>query len=99
MKHFLIKITYLVPFEQMSEIVPEHRAFLQDGYERSWLLMSGPMSPKTGGIVIARAPSSEEIQAFFANDPYLLKGVASHRIVEFEPVKRQAFIEAWVAGA
>jgi uncharacterized protein YciI len=98
MKHFMVEILYLVPFEEMSEIVPEHRAFLQGGYDRGWLLMSGPMVPKTGGIVIARAPSLEDIRAFFANDPYLLKGVANHRIVEFEPVKRQAQMEEWVTG-
>ena len=42
MKHFIIEIRYLLPVEQMTEIVAEHRQFLQGGYERGMLLCSGP---------------------------------------------------------
>ncbi len=98
MKHFVITITFTAPFEKIEAIVPEHRAFLQTGYDRGWLLMSGPMNPRTGGIVIARAPSIEDIQAFFRQDPYALHHVATHSCSEFVPVKRQALVESWVNG-
>jgi uncharacterized protein YciI len=75
MKHFIVEITYTAPFEQLSETVPEHRAFLQTGYDSGWLLCSGPQVPKTGGIVVARAPSLKEIESFFTNDPYQQKGM------------------------
>ena len=97
MKNFMIEITYIVPFEQLTDTVPEHRNFLQTGYDKGWLLCSGPQVPKTGGIVIARAPSMEEIVQFFTNDPYQKKGFATYRFCEFEPVKRQAFLEDWVS--
>jgi uncharacterized protein YciI len=96
MKHFIVEITYTAPFEQLSETVPEHRAFLQTGYDSGWLLCSGPQVPKTGGIVVARAPSLKEIESFFTNDPYQQKGMATYRFCEFEPVKRQSFLEDWV---
>jgi len=96
MKHFVIEVTYSVPFEQMAHIVPDHRAFLQLGYDRGWLLMSGPQVPKTGGMIVARAPSLVELQQFFQDDPFQKNGVASYRFVEFEPVKRQAWLEDWL---
>jgi uncharacterized protein YciI len=96
MRHFLVEITYLVPFEQLAATVSDHRAFLQTGYDRAWVLMSGPQNPKTGGIVIARAPSLEDLQAFFDQDPYQIKHFASYRFVEFEPVKRQPLLENWI---
>ncbi len=34
MKHFLVEIQYLVPVEQMADILPDHRAFLQTGYDK-----------------------------------------------------------------
>ena len=98
MKHFVVEIIYTAPIEKIEAVLPEHRAFLQTGYDRGWLLMSGPMSPRTGGIVVARAPSLEELQSFFRQDPYALHHVAAHRFSEFTPVKRQPLVEGWVNG-
>ena len=96
MKHFLIEIQYTAPPEIIAGILADHRAFLQIGYDQGWLLMSGPMNPKTGGIVIARAPSLEEIQTYFLNDPYGQNQAATYRFVEFDPIKRQPVLEDWV---
>ena len=98
MKHFIIEITYTVPAERLAEIVPEHRTFLQTGYECGWLLMSGPQAPRTGGIVVGRAPSLGAIQRFFQDDPYRKKDAATYRFVEFEPVKLQEWMKEWVSG-
>ena len=97
MKHFMIEILYSAPFEIIAEILPVHRAFLQGGYDKGMLLCSGPMVPKTGGVVIARASDKQEIEDFFSNDPYFLNNAATYRFVEFEPVKRQDFLEDWVS--
>jgi uncharacterized protein YciI len=99
MKHFIVEIHYRIPAEQIGEVVQEHRSYLKGGYEKGWLLFSGPKSPKTGGIVIARAPSLEDIQVFFSTDPYQVKGIADYRIIEFEPVLRQSWLEDWVLGS
>ena len=100
MLHFVVEITFTTPdFSRIEPIVPGHRSFLQVGYDRGWLLMSGPQNPRTGGMVIARAPSRAELEAFFRADPYATAGVASYRFTEFNPVKRQAFLESWVTGA
>jgi uncharacterized protein YciI len=98
MKHFIIDIIFKVPFEKVEPIVPEHRAFLQIGYNKGLLLFSGPKIPREGGIVAARAESFEEIKAFFENDPYALNNVADHKIIEFNPVKFQEFAKNWVEG-
>ncbi len=82
--------------EKIAEILPSHRAFLQTGYEKGWLLCSGPMVPKSGGVVIARAPEKLDIENFFSDDPYLLNQAATYRFVEFEPVKHQNFLEDWI---
>lgn len=98
MKHFIIEITYTAPLEKIDLVVSEHRAYLQTGYERGWLLMSGPKNPRTGGIIIARAPDAAAIQAFFEQDQYQLRGIATYRITEFDPVKHLPSLDNWVAG-
>jgi len=98
MKHFVVDIHYLVPVEQLADILPAHRAFLQTGYDKGILLLSGPKEPRTGGLAIARSESLEALQIFFSNDPYHLENVATHSFTEFNPVLRQAWLEDWVKG-
>jgi uncharacterized protein YciI len=96
MKHFIVEITYRVTFEELQETLPAHRAFLDEGYAKGLLLMSGPQNPKTGGMVVARAKDFEEIKNYFARDPYHTKNLAEHRFVEFTPVKYSELIKSWV---
>jgi uncharacterized protein YciI len=96
MKHFIIEITYTDTPEQIAATVSEHRTFLQTGYDKGWLLISGPQNPKVGGIIVARAPSLEELQTFFKDDPYPARKLAVYRFIEFEPVKHQPFLDSWV---
>ena len=96
MKHFLIDIEYTAPLEIINMIVADHRKFLQGGYDQGWILMSGPKMPKTGGLVIARAPSMQAIQAFFFDDPYQQHNAATYHFVEFDPVMSQSFMNAWL---
>ena len=99
MKHFLIEITYSLPIHEIGEgKINEHRQFLQTGYDGGLLLMSGPQDPPLGGIVIARAESLDALEAFFQNDPYFKRSLATYRFVEFRPVKRAPFLEDWVTG-
>ena len=98
MKHFIIEIIYRIPAEQIGDVVAEHRAFLKAGYERGWLLFSGPKMPKTGGMIVARAPSQQELEQFFSADPYQVKGIADYRFIEFDPVLRQGWMEDWVVS-
>jgi len=95
MLHFIIEITYLAPLAQIEPHLPAHRAFLQTGYDRNWLLLSGPQNPRTGGMIVARAPSRAELETFFRQDPYLSEGLAAYRFTEFNPVKRNALVEGW----
>ncbi len=96
MKHFLIEITYTAPMTTIDAILPEHRNFLQTGYDAGMLLCSGPQNPRTGGIIIARGESLEAVQNFFMNDPYQKNNAATYRFVEFSPVKHQPFLKDWV---
>jgi uncharacterized protein YciI len=98
MKVFVVLITYRKPVEEIRETVIRHRQFLQGGYQRGWLLFSGPQEDRTGGVILARAPSRTELEDFFKNDPYQLEGVADHRFIPFNPVLSQDFIKPWIAG-
>ena len=96
MKHFFIDVKYKVTFEELSESITEHRAFLQIGYDNGILLCSGPRETKKGAIIIARANEVDELKIFFKNDPYILKDIADYEYAEFKPVKFQPFLQSWI---
>ena len=97
-KFFIVQINYLLPQDQMTDVRAAHRAFLKEGYEKGWLLISGPLVPPTGGVVVARAPSREALEELFSRDPYHLQQAATHEFIEFNPVFRQELLEEWIAG-
>ena len=98
MKHFIVEAKYLVPFEQIKEVIPSHRAFLQKGYDMGLFLCSGPKEPPTGGFLVARAKSKRELEDFFDKEPFNVANLASFTFTEFNPLKRQDWIEHWFVG-
>ncbi len=95
MKHFLVEIIYKAPIEKIEELTQSHREFLQTGYQKGILLLSGPKVPRTGGIVIAKANSLKEIMQFFLSDPYSLNNAANYNYIEFNPKSYQQILSKW----
>ena len=101
MKHFFLEGQHLVPFEQRDpELIAAHRRFLQQGYESGRFLLSGPSVPPTGGVLVARAESLDELNEFLAEEPFCKAKVMRFcRIIEFDPVQHQPILRDWFAGA
>jgi uncharacterized protein YciI len=97
MPHFIVEITYRAPLGRIDQTLAAHRAHLQGGYDRGLLLCSGPQVPRSGGFLVARAPAREVLDQFIAQDPYAVEGLADYRVVEFQPVKHQAWAAEWFA--
>lgn len=97
-QHYIIELTYTVPFEQLADTLPAHRTFLSEGYERGMVLYSGPQVPRTGGVIIARASSLDDLQRYMADDPFQIEGLATYRYISFDAVRYQPFMQQWVLG-
>jgi uncharacterized protein YciI len=99
MKHFLLEGEHLVPFEQRDpSLIAAHRQFLQRGYDQGRFLLSGPHIPPTGGVLLARAQSRQELDEFLADEPFCKANVMRFcKVVEFEPVQHQPILKDWFA--
>ena len=84
---FLLPLKYKVPIEHVERVTPVHREFLEQGYRAEKLLVSGPRVPRTGGVIVARVKTREEVDALIHEDPFFKEGVADYEIVEFQAVK------------
>ena len=100
MKYFILEGEHLVPFEQRSpELITRHRTFLQEGYDRGHFLLSGPHIPPTGGVLIARAESLDDLKELLKDEPFTKANVMRFKsITEFNPVQHQPFLLGWFSG-
>jgi uncharacterized protein YciI len=84
---FLAVLRYKVPIEVVEKHVQAHRDYLGKWYERNKLIVSGPMVPRVGGVILFNADSREEVEAIIKEDPFYIEGVADYEMTEFLPVK------------
>jgi uncharacterized protein YciI len=80
---FVIVLHYTRPLAEVDARMAEHVAFLERGYRDGVFLASGRQVPRRGGVILAVAPSRDEIVARMDGDPFVLANVATYDVVEF----------------
>lgn len=80
---FIIDLHYIVPLEQLDAHMTEHVKYLQKYYKLNVFLASGRKVPRTGGIILALAPSREIVDEIIKEDPFYLHKLAEFRVTEF----------------
>lgn len=84
---FIIQLRYKTPLSEVNKYLSAHREFLDYHYKQGLLIASGPMNPKTGGIIIAASTDKAALEAIFAQDPFNLAEIADYQFTEFTPIK------------
>ncbi|EQD24885.1 MAG: YciI family protein [Nitrospirae bacterium] len=97
-RYFVVHVVYLKPFSEIEPLVPPHRAFLDGCVKDGSLLLSGPLVPRTGGLLLMRGRDRGEIESLLSGDPYAKAGVARHDLQEFQPVKACPELSGLLAG-
>ncbi|KTD20922.1 YCII domain-containing protein [Legionella lansingensis] len=86
---FIVKLTYKVPLSEVDKYLQQHREFLDVYYKQGLLLASGPMKPRTGGIIIAITNDKVYLESVLNQDPFCMAEIAAYEIIEFTPVKHR----------
>ena len=80
----LVIIRYRLPIEEVVKATDEHRAYLRELKDQGVLIASGPMDPRTGGVVLFRVPDDNAQQRMTElrdGDPFYTKGVANYELI------------------
>ncbi|WP_298624906.1 YciI family protein [uncultured Legionella sp.] len=83
---FIVQLTFITPISEVDKYLRVHREFLDYHYKQGLLIASGPMKPRTGGIIIAATNDREHLESVFKEDPYYLAEIAEYQFIEFTPV-------------
>ncbi|ASQ47339.1 YciI family protein [Legionella clemsonensis] len=84
---FIVQLIYKTSINEVDKYLQAHREFLDYYYKQGLLIASGPMKPRTGGIIIAATNDRDYLESVLQRDPYYLAEIADFQIIEFTPVK------------
>ena len=85
---FVVELIYKASLADIDKNMPAHMKFLKKYYASGNFLMSGRKIPRDGGIIIATGKSRDEIQSIIEEDPFISRGLADFRIIEFQVSQR-----------
>ena len=77
-------IRYRRPLEEVVEVTDQHRSYLKELKAEGILLASGPMDPRTGGILLLRVPDDDvngTLDRVRDGDPYVTFGLAQYELM------------------
>ena len=91
---FIIELIYKAELAEIDASMRPHMAYVKKHYAAGTFLMSGRKVPREGGIILALGQSREEVEAIVKEDPFVARGLAEFRIIEFRVSQRAESIDA-----
>ena len=85
---FVIELIYTADLAQIDAHMKAHMAFLKQHYASGTFLVSGRKIPREGGVILAAGASRARIEAIVGEDPFVARGLADFRIIEFRASQR-----------
>ena len=85
---FVIELVYTADLVQIDAQMKPHMAFLRAQYDAGTFVMSGRKVPRDGGIIIATGDDRDAIEAVVKQDPFVARGLAEYRIIQFRATQR-----------
>ncbi len=80
---FIVELTYKADLETIDAAMRAHMGFLKKHYASGHFVLSGRKIPRDGGIILALGESREAIEAIVKEDPFVSRGLADFRVIEF----------------
>ena len=85
---FVIELIYKADLAEIDAHMAAHMTFLRKYYASGNFLVSGRKIPRDGGIILAVGKSRRLIEAIVKQDPFVERGLADVRIIEFRASQR-----------
>jgi uncharacterized protein YciI len=85
---FVIELIYKANLTEIDASMAAHMKFVRKYYAAGNFVVSGRKIPREGGIILAVGKSREEIEAIAREDPFVRKGLADMRVIEFRVSQR-----------
>lgn len=83
---FLVDMNFIDMDKITVELTQQHKTYLEREYQSNQLLFGGRKVPRTGGVLISKHATEQELRQVLDSDPFIQSGAVSYSITEFIPV-------------
>ena len=99
MSLFVVELVYKATLAEIDAAMAAHVKFLKQYYAAGNFLVSGRKIPRDGGIILAVAGSRKTIEEIIHKDPFVERGLADFRVIEFRASQRADDIQKRLEGS
>jgi len=93
---FVVELVYKAELSEIDRTMRAHMAFLKKYYDSGNFLVSGRKIPRDGGVILAVGESREAVEAIMREDPFVSRGLAEARVIEFRVSQRAKNVDALI---
>ena len=89
---FVVLLNYTAPQSDIDGALVDHYEWVTRHYEAGDFITTGHRTPEqggqlTGGVLIARSMTRGRLEAILATDPFELRKLARHEVIEFQALR------------
>lgn len=82
-------VRYRCALDDVLVHIDDHRAYLRSLKDAGTLIASGPVEPRSGGVLLLRVPDEDSAAALDRirdEDPFSQRGIAQYELMKWMPV-------------
>jgi len=94
---YILFINFTKSLQDIQPVFPAHLEFIDAHIKTGKFILSGGLTGKPSGVVLANINNGDELKALLAEDPCVLEQVAEYEIIEFTPSRYHESLASLIA--
>jgi uncharacterized protein YciI len=84
---YVVLLEYKAPEADIDAALADHSEWISQHYDAGDFIAAGRRESHIGGVIIARAMSRGRLEAILATDPFALRKLTRHEVIEFQALR------------
>lgn len=85
--------------QELEPVFPAHNEFLERYFKAGKFILTGGLTARPAGMVLANVTSGDELKAVIAEDPFVREQLAEYEVIEFKPSRYHQSLASLIAPA
>jgi uncharacterized protein YciI len=83
--------------QALAPVFPAHSEFLERYCKAGKFILTGGLTARPAGMVLANVNSGDELKAMLEEDPFVREQVAEYEVIEFKPSRYHESLASLIA--
>jgi uncharacterized protein YciI len=94
---YILFINFTKSLQDIQPVFPAHLEFIDAHIKTGKFILSGGLTGRPAGVVLANINNGDDLKALLAEDPFILEQVADYEIIEFTPSRYHESLASLIA--